>query len=969
MISSDLLQSTITALGYDAGEGLVVGEEAPELSARGFVWQELHSRGGAQAAYFSGGVPLVAFSAVSDADEADRLHRRLWNLGRVPLLIATDPEQTTAFSCFMGPLGDQLANPAVLRQASNVSVSEALADFSRFSVETGRAAQVYERQFRRNDRVDRRLLDNLRALRRALTVDGGRHVAVDALIGRAIFIRYFEDRGILTPEHLREFTPQESFLEVLASGAQSTYELFRQLAERFSGDVFAASEMEAAAVTDDDVAIVGAFLGGTQLASGQQAFWPYDFSIIPPELISSIYEQLLEERQGTDAAYYTPRPVVDLILDEVLPWSTTATTPRILDPACGSGIFLTEAFRRLSFRLGRAAGRPLEFDELSELLTSSIFGVDQNETAVGVAALGLYLALLENLDPPTAWREASLPPMVGTNLVASDFFEAHDLRRSTFDIVVGNPPWKSRLSNAASQFVAEHEIVVPDQQIAIAFLLGAESVLAPGGSVGLLLPAKPLLHNKSAKAVRARRALFRDIDVDTIIDLSILRRATFQSAIAPGAVLIGRRRAAPDESAFGSDADVMHVVPRGSPLQSSIDGFVISQGDVSRVPAHVAHESPDIWKMLTWGSMRDYELIQRLRRDHPSLKRVAADRDWFHSRGYQIAGGGEYDASHLVGRKSVPVEAVEPFHLRGELFKVVEASIMHRPRDPRLFAGPVVLFRRGLPGGAPAVAFSASGVTFNDSVVGLSARKRDAALLRLIVGYTNSSLGRYYHFLTAASWGVERDYIEGNEYLSMPIALPPAPLRQAVNKAVRSIEISGASPARLAALDDVVFAAFDLVDDEIDQVQDMLVMQLGQFQQGAASSAFKSPRTTELSAYTKAARAAMSDTVSSLKSNVWVSDAVGFYRVVTAGLTDRDAGAAPVRPGADVVRLLRQQVDEASTRAPSPAVIFQPSVMVLDGWWAHLVKPDEARYWTRSAARRDVADLLGAVATGATEPG
>src|ERR1041384_4765669 len=92
--------------------------------------------------------------------------------------------------------------------------------------------------------------------------------------------------------------------------------------------------------------------GRVAMQSKQGLLWQqYSFDAIPLELISSIYEEFVtkvkKKRAGT---VYTPPHVVDFVLDEVLPWDDRAWNVRILDPACGSGIFLVKAFQRLVHR-------------------------------------------------------------------------------------------------------------------------------------------------------------------------------------------------------------------------------------------------------------------------------------------------------------------------------------------------------------------------------------------------------------------------------------------------------------------------------------------------------------------------------------------------------------------------------------------------------------------------------------------
>ncbi|MFZ5053803.1 N-6 DNA methylase, partial [Enterobacter kobei] len=73
----------------------------------------------------------------------------------------------------------------------------------------------------------------------------------------------------------------------------------------------------------------------------------YDFSFIPVELLSGLYESFLGSEQKDLGAYYTPRNLATLAVDEVFAASKDPLAETIFDGACGSGILLTTAFRRL----------------------------------------------------------------------------------------------------------------------------------------------------------------------------------------------------------------------------------------------------------------------------------------------------------------------------------------------------------------------------------------------------------------------------------------------------------------------------------------------------------------------------------------------------------------------------------------------------------------------------------------------
>src|SRR5262249_27964173 len=129
----------------------------------------------------------------------------------------------------------------------------------------------------------------------------------------------------------------------------------------------------------------------------------YDFSHIPIETLSVIYEQFLhaEGRGRHEGAYYTPIPVVNLILEELDDHLPLREGMRVFDASCGSGAFLVQCYRRLveQERSLKPNGK-LKPPELREILVKHIYGLEQNEDACQVAELSLILTLLDYVNPP-----------------------------------------------------------------------------------------------------------------------------------------------------------------------------------------------------------------------------------------------------------------------------------------------------------------------------------------------------------------------------------------------------------------------------------------------------------------------------------------------------------------------------------------------------------------------------------------
>ena len=282
------------------------------------------------------------------------------------------------------------------------------------SVESGEFFHRNTRSFNPKHRVDRELLDNLQNARRRLATAEPHPLepsVLDALLCRLVFTCYLFDRDIIGPAHMEPLgiLGASHLRDVLghqprAEGKVRLYQLFKQLREDFNGDLFNDDlDAEATLVADEHVEILDQFFRGTSVQTSQQAFWPYDFGIIPVETISAIYERFLKpvsadsegdegDRKRIARGRFT-RPASSQNL--CLTWATEGASAALLgscflDPACVVGDLPCGGLQRPRRRVGEDGTRPRgttrKSRELMTLLQASIFGVDKNPTARRIAA-------------------------------------------------------------------------------------------------------------------------------------------------------------------------------------------------------------------------------------------------------------------------------------------------------------------------------------------------------------------------------------------------------------------------------------------------------------------------------------------------------------------------------------------------------------------------------------------------------
>ncbi len=289
--------------------------------------------------------------------------------------------------------------------------------------------------------------------------------AVQKTIDRIVFLRIAEDRGIDiygTLHSLLNGTNQYTRL----------LQLFTQADARYNGGLFNfAEDTLTPGLTVDDNIIKDI------VRSVYYPQSPYEFSVLDVAILGNIYEQFLgktirltaehrvkvEEKPEVKKAggvYYTPRDIVEYIVDHTVGEALKETTPskveqlRILDPACGSGSFLLGAYDKLlSWHLDwyaqdahrvkalkdhhiiepRTGDYRLSIDEKRRILTNNIYGVDIDDQAVEIAKLSLTLRLLEGETSETAelftrgGRQRLLPKLesnikCGNSLIGPDFY-------------------------------------------------------------------------------------------------------------------------------------------------------------------------------------------------------------------------------------------------------------------------------------------------------------------------------------------------------------------------------------------------------------------------------------------------------------------------------------------------------------------------------------------------------------------
>lgn len=972
--------------------GLATDENLSEMSSfQKYSFSQLKSKLGVNAVYYLrdqegvARIPLIYFSMIEDGDRAlaAKLHSLAWNMGEAPLLFVVTPTELKIYNNYQTPKkenGELDPGAGLIETISLVNNLETqrkeLSKYNRTLFECGDYWQQNKDRFDVNLRIDTTLMNNLKIMRKRLISKissrvgekfGKAQIAsiVHGLLSRSILIKYLEERkdtngaSVFPNDFYSQFKSLgkncSSYTDVLGN-KKETYRLFEILEQKFNGDMLPLAPNEEEIINEDDLLELKSFLlGDSDLESNQLSLWPlYDFNIIPIKIISSIYElffHLSENEEDDKGTYYTPLHLVDTLLDEIYPWEGDYQDIKIIDPACGSGVFLVEIYRRIVCRWMYSNNTyKITNKQLTALLTKSVFGIDINEEAARVASFSLSLALCDFLDPRSIWDELSFPKLVGNNLIVSDFFDSElSNKLQQYDIVIGNPPWQSQLTEKAHRYLQKHNCVVGDKQIAQAFSIKCSDICKKGGNICLLMPSKGLLFNRSAKSNKYRQKFFSENTVYTIINFSIYRKFLFDNASAPCTAIFYCPKN--DIASENSSDSIFYCTPKPQYSIQDTKKFSIDPTDICRIPSDMIHDDR-IWKVAMWGNPRDLELIDRLQSTYLSLDEFLKKNEMISAEGYIKANGGK-KCDSLLGMPLINVDNFQPFYFSKNNLNLNFDNDFYRcsSQNVRVFESPHLIMKQSHRKGRFYAAVLDYAAIFNHSLLGIAGNEQILKYLCLII---NSKMFTYYHLLTSRTWMVERDALEAGDIRTMPI---PKPNNETLNKASSlfdEIKVTGNENN----IDSFVFQMYNLKPYEINLVNDTINYTYNYFDKKGSAIAFNSPSNVVYSDYYKTIIDVLSnsfDTFPNINGVFYVGQSP--LTVLSLSFDEKKVDDLQYITDNEETEKILLSLDQLLLEKCNN-IFIRRNVRVYGKDSIYIVKPKQEKYWNYSSACNDADEIF-----------
>jgi type I restriction-modification system DNA methylase subunit len=382
--------------------------------------------------------------------------------------------------------------------------------------------------------------------------------AVQMILNRIIFCRTIEDMGqiqfsLKTMLEKWETKPSRHLMETLSG-------FFREVDDFYNSGLFSKHKSEDLTISDATLKDV---IEQTYLHEQTRLSWNFKALTSDNDILGLAYEQYLgttltektvrikqnKKQRKKMGIYYTPKYVVEYVVGNALSEKLKCCkTPddllkiKVLDPACGSGSFLKEAYRKFRQEIRKrnwGIQRRMDPDTremvsiYDAVLKNCIYGVDLDKKACEMAKLTLLIMAAEggthqlpNIDKMIRQGNSIIddPSIVGPKLAFNwreQFPDVFD--KGGFDVIIGNPPYDVIYSGEKPAEVSFYKKRYGDisaeynPNLFAMFMDKGMDLLNEGALLGFIIP-DTILTNKYFGGLRGK--ILHDCSISKIIDLS-----------------------------------------------------------------------------------------------------------------------------------------------------------------------------------------------------------------------------------------------------------------------------------------------------------------------------------------------------------------------------------------------------------------------------------------------------------------
>jgi hypothetical protein len=783
--------------------------------------------------------PLILFfdlSASTNLDRENEIYRQVWSFDNSPVIFIIKENEIEVYNAL-----NFIKENGKLEKL-NLTNKEIKDKFSFWNLQSGATFEWFYQKHKNTvlkKRVNQRLFENIKQtillLKDSFSLD---ETLAKELILKLIFIRYLIDRKIKIDTsfilgNVNEVLERRRSLSNLIENPEKLTVFFKYLDLRFNGVLFKNSNIE---LTIEQANLLAHLFNpdGINIELESQLkfdfqFDIFDFGIIPVELISGIYETLLdEETKNATSAVYTPPFLVDYILKETVDKyfdnNNSISECKIFDPAMGSGIFLVQGLRRMIERekeLNPNDDNETFGNKIKGIAERNLFGIDINPEAINVACFSIYVALLDYQEPGNI-DVYKFPHLKGNNFFRSNFFTRKikdddseevknelELFSSNLDIIksnklnfiLGNPPWKRDKTDFHIGWLNENNIYIKkekgEKEIALSYLMRVNDFMSEE-TICSLIVTSTIFYNVSDTTRYVKNNFFENNSIQSILDLSPVRKLVFdgekrvprkdrkknlildkdgnvlyqnQKIISPALNIQFKKF---DEQYSETQPIQFKSVKSNKFFNKFSKNLVIEKFDCKQILQKHFVENHWMFKVALYGNTLDYVFLKRLEKTESKIIDLIDGKSVFKGSGI-LKGTPKDDFDFLIDlplNENSQIESV--YTSNNEKYLLTRKDVfLESGRDINLFNGTKILIKE------QAVDETFLGISFNESesvfkkgIFGINSR--DGNFVKKIYSFLMSNIYTYYIYSVSGSWGTStRPQIRlDDEYLSFPYIEP-----------------------------------------------------------------------------------------------------------------------------------------------------------------------------------------------------
>lgn len=726
--------------------------------------------------------PFILFFDLTENNNSvkeNKIHKKVWSFDNSPVIFIIKNSETQIFNAL-----NYIKEKNKLEELK-LTDEERDNKFSFWNLQSGETWNWFQNDYLEKTkkkgtrkRVNERLFQNIKEVRQYLTNKNEENYLDDkqanSLILRLIFIRYLIDRGIKIDDSFisgESTNDKRKSFSGLIKQSQRLNELFVNLNDKFNGVLFKELDIQLNQTQSNFLADVfkGELQGQDTLFDGF-FFEIFDFSIIPVEVISGIYESLIdEETRELNSAVYTPSFLVDYILNDTVEDylnNSQSSECAIFEVAVGSGIFLVQSLRRMiekEIELNGKDDKEAFSNKIRDIAKNNLFGIDINREALKVTCFSIYIALLDYQEPKDV-EKYPFPNLLDENLFEANFFDTTHkfnevVKQNSPRFILGNPPWKSKKDDVIhTNWLKQNKKTVGNFEIAQSFLLRTKDFMQYDTHTALIVTST-IFYNVSTPTKKFKNEFLTTYCIDKFFELSPVRRLIFEQKNSPATVVY--YRLSKDKEHL--DNVVNHQSVKSNRFLKYFKMLVIEKFDQKEILQKHFIENDWMFKVALYGNTLDFNLLRRISKNESidrhfgkklnkldGFKRDKLSQYNLDNIDNYITEKANIDSYYTPCNKSLQLEKrFSPIYLNFGEYRIILKGQTKNESEI------VVSFSEG------------NSIFRNDTFLLVSKEE----IVKYIYGYLISNLYTYFQYITSSTWGIAtRPAIRLYEYINFPFA-------------------------------------------------------------------------------------------------------------------------------------------------------------------------------------------------------